>query len=92
MSENEINLNRDDMGDCRGCGASPADEIFRGHYNEYGTHGNSNNGWWLRIVHSWDYTADGRVREPDRVGDLLCPKCLEEHNERVGDLLNLFNI
>lgn len=90
MSSEGVNLDREELGDCRGCGKSPENEVFKGSYNEYGTHAKSKGGWWLRIIHSWEYSMDGRSREPDRVGDLLCPKCLSEHNERMADILDIF--
>ena len=90
MSHSMILLDRSGLGNCRGCGKSPEKEEFRGSYNEYGTHAKSKNGWWLRIAHHFDYTMKGRVREPDSVGDLLCPDCLEKHNDRMANMLDLF--
>ncbi len=84
-----LNLKREHLGLCRGCRADPENEVFHGAFNEYGTQMRSDKGWWLRIRHSWDYMPDQRIRLPDVVAHLLCPTCLEEHNKRVAQIMEL---
>ena len=81
----EINIKRADIGDCRDCKKSPHDVKFKGIFNKFGTHLKSDCGWWLRIDHHHDYRMEGVFREPDTVGDLLCPPCLDLHNERMRE-------
>lgn len=84
--QSHFNIERKDIGNCRGCEASSEKEEFRGIPGEVCTHLKSQNGWWLRIDHSYD-VFEG-TRKPDRVGELLCPTCLEEHNKQLEELLN----
>jgi len=93
--ENGITLKRDELGNCRRCEASPDGEVFKGHANIKSdlsytcTHMNSQNGWWLRIEHSFDHWSEDNPRNPDEVGELLCPTCLIQHNKDMSELLGL---
>lgn len=81
-----ILLKRKDIGDCRACSKSPDNEIFNGVYNSCCTHMTSQNGWWLRIDHKFDFFNDMQ-RLPDKVGNLLCKECLADYNKRVDQFL-----
>lgn len=83
-----ILLKRSELGDCKRCGLSSEGEEFKGRFNNQCTHMDSQNGWWLRIDHSRDIYKEGGPRNPDKVGELLCPKCLDKHNVEIGKLLD----
>ena len=83
-----VTLKRSEIGNCSHCGAIPEGEEFTGRFNKYGTHMNSQGGWWLRVVHEVDIFKEDQPRLPDRVSTLLCPSCTEKHNERIRKLLN----
>ena len=87
-----INLKREDIGGCRGrdCGKSIEGVEFTGYIGSSCTHMKSEDGWWLRIDHHYDYWTDGHPRLPDTVGELLCPECLEKYNERMKELFGDF--
>ena len=73
-------LIRSEIGGCRFCGLLvPDTEKFKGIPNTGCTHMHSQGGWWLRIDHRW--------KEPDRVGELACPPCLESYGNLLKDLL-----
>ncbi|MCK5020968.1 MAG: hypothetical protein KAS32_28395, partial [Candidatus Peribacteraceae bacterium] len=63
-------------------------ENFKGRGSEYCTHLESQNGWWLRIDHSYEW-FDHSIRLPDKVGELMCPTCLEKYSRDLEELLQL---
>lgn len=83
----EILLKRNEIGNCRRCDKDPEREVFKGAFNKNCTHMHSKGGWWLRIDHRWDYFTKGSPRMPDVVGDLMCPDCLDKHNNTVNEIL-----
>ena len=85
--EFKINMKRDDIGNCKGCGEDSSGVVFKGRANECCTHMHSEDGWWLRLSHHFDYTMEGRERLPDTVGELLCPKCCKEHDKRMAEFI-----
>ena len=87
MSGN-ILLKRDEIGDCRRCGKKPDGESFKGRFNSVCTHMHSQNGWWLRIDHKYDF-YDNNKRLEDKVGELMCPDCEKEYSKDLDELMNL---
>lgn len=85
----KINMAREDIGNCRGCGADSTSVEFKGRANECVTHMNSVDGWWLRLSHHFhhDYNVE-RKRLPDTVSTLLCQKCAKDHDERMSTLFD----
>lgn len=85
---NNINLKRNEIGNCRNCGKSPEGEEFRGRFSSRCTHMESQGGWWLRIDHHENW-LEPENKPKDTVGELLCPDCLKEYNEKMTEFLGL---
>ena len=85
---NKILLKRNEIGNCRRCKKIPEGEEFKGRFREICTHMYSQNGWWLRIDHKYDF-YDNCKRLDDKVGELMCPECLVEYNKSMDELIGL---
>lgn len=86
-----ITLKRNDVPDCK-CGESSKEVEFWGSYSRstcshfHSDKDNHSDGWWLRIDHTEDFDPEsGFVRGVDRIGELMCPKCLKAHNKKMAE-------
>lgn len=86
----ELDLKREDIGNCRDCGASTEGVDFYGHIDRESvcSHFKNDDGWWLRIDHKFDiFAMPNDQRLPDVVGELLCPTCNAAASKRFDELM-----